>query len=81
MDDLLRQLIQNVVDSTYNTGGVPITDIDKLADYLTANPPKVRCTECTECGEVLGRLHTPTCAKRAIDANYVLHVDCEVCDE
>lgn len=39
MNDLLRALIQNVVDSTYSTGGVPITAIDRLANYLAANPP------------------------------------------
>jgi len=38
MDAQLRALIQDVVDSTYSTGGVSIITVDKLADYLAANP-------------------------------------------
>lgn len=40
MNDLLRALIQDVVNSTYSMGGVSITVVDKLADYLVANPPE-----------------------------------------
>ncbi len=39
MNDLLRQLIQDVVDSTCSNGVVETAYVDLLADYLTVNPP------------------------------------------
>lgn len=84
MNDLLRALIQDVVDSADTHAcleGYTLASknaIDGLAAYLVANPPRDRCPECNE---LRGRLHHPTCAKRVSGATYVLHIDCEVCNE
>ena len=39
MNKLLRALIQDVIDSTCSNGVVETAYVDKLADYLAANPP------------------------------------------
>lgn len=80
MNDLLRALIQDVIDSTCSNGVVETSYVDKLADYLAANPPRANPPRdrCPECNELRGRLHHPTCGKRAGGgATYVLCVDCE----